>query len=91
MASIDITHLHSLPPDAAHRAVEDAIVKLGQKLGIDYRWEGDVLHFRRQGVEGNITLQPGQVHVSASLGMLFTALKGTIESELRRMLQERLP
>jgi putative polyhydroxyalkanoate system protein len=50
-----------------------------------------MLHFQRQGVDGRIALQPGQVHVDAKLGMLFSALKGTIESELRRVLQERLP
>ena len=91
MASIDITHRHSLSPEAARDAVEAAIVKLGQKLGIDYRWEGDTLHFQRQGVDGQIALAPGQVHVTAKLGLLFSALKATVESELKRLLQERLP
>lgn len=91
MASIDITHQHSLPPEAARRAVEEAVVKLGQKLGVDYRWEGDILHFQRHGVDGRITMAPGQVHVAATLGLLFSALKGTVESELMRVLRERLP
>lgn len=91
MASIDITHRHSLPPEAARRAVEEAVVKLGKKLGVDYRWEGDTLHFQRQGVDGRIAMAPGQVHVSATLGLLFSALKGTVESELMRVLRERLP
>ena len=91
MSSIDITHRHSLSPEAARRAVEEAIEKVGRKVGVDYRWEGDTLHFQRHGVDGRIALQPGAVHVSANLGLLFSAMKGTIESELRRMLQERLP
>jgi putative polyhydroxyalkanoate system protein len=91
MASIDLTHRHSLPPDAARHAVEEAIAKLGRKLGVDYRWEGDTLHFKRQGVDGRIALEPGQVHVDAQLGLLYSALKGTVESELLRVLRERLP
>lgn len=91
MASIDITHRHSLSPEAARQAVEEVVVKLGQKLGVDYRWEGDTLHFQRQGVDGRIALAPGQVHVDAKLGLLFSALKGTVESELLRVLRERLP
>ena len=91
MASIDITHRHSLPPEAARRAVEEAVVKLGQKLGVDHRWEGDTLHFQRHGVDGRITMAPGEVHVAARLGLLFSALKGTVESELQRVLRERLP
>lgn len=91
MASIDLTHRHSLPPEAARRAVEEAIGKVGRRMGVDYRWEGDTLHFQRQGVDGRIALAPGEVHVAAKLGLLFSALKGTIESELLRVLQERLP
>lgn len=91
MASIDLVHHHSLPPDAARRAVEEAVIRLGQKLGVDYRWEGDTLHFQRQGVDGHIALAPGQVRVAATLGLLFSALKGTVESELMRVLRERLP
>lgn len=91
MANIDLEHQHSLPHDQARAAVEQAIARLGQKFGIDYRWEGDTLHFLRPGVDGRIALVPGSVHVTATLGLLFSAMKGTIESELRRMLQERLP
>lgn len=91
MATIDLQHAHSLPHDQARQAVEQAIARLGQKLGIDYRWEGDTLLFARPGVDGRIALLPGAVHVTASLGMLFSAMKGTVESELRRVLQERLP
>jgi len=91
MASIDIVHRHSLSPAAARSAVEDAVAALGRKLGVDYRWEGDTVHFKRQGVDGRIALAPGQVHVDARLGLLFSALKGTVETELLRVLRERLP
>jgi putative polyhydroxyalkanoate system protein len=90
MSRIDIRHAHSLPPAAARQAVEDAVVKLGKKVGLDYRWEGETVHFIRPGVEGHIELTPGEVHVAAKLGLLFAAMKGTIESELLRLLQERL-
>ena len=90
MSRIDIRHAHSLPPAAARQAVEDAVVKLGKKVGLDYRWEGDTVHFVRPGVDGRIDLLPGQVHVTAKLGLLFAAMRGTIETELLRILKERL-
>jgi putative polyhydroxyalkanoate system protein len=90
MASIDIRHLHRLPLAQAREAVEQAIVSLGHRYGLDYRWEGDVLHFVRSGVDGRISLAPGEVHVTARLGMMLSAMKGTIESELERLLAERL-
>lgn len=89
MSGIDIRHSHSLPPAKARKAVEDVAAKLGDKFGIEHRWDGDTLHFERSGVDGRIALAPKQVHVTASLGFLLSALKGPIESEIRRVLDER--
>lgn len=90
MSTIEIRHPHALTPEQARQAVEDFAIKLGQRFGLDYRWEGDTLHFKRAGVDGRIALQPGQVLINAQLGMLFSAMKGTIEQEMRRVLAERL-
>lgn len=89
MSAIDIKHSHSLPPAKARKAVEEVAIKLGQKFGIDYRWEGDTLHFVRSGVDGRIALASKKLHVTATLGLLLSALKGPIEAEIRRVLDER--
>ena len=89
MSTIELEHLHRLPPDAARRAVEDVALRLGQRFGMDYRWEGDTLHFRRAGVDGHIALAPGRLQVRARLGLLLAAMRGPIEQELRRVLAER--
>lgn len=90
MSGIDIRHAHALPLAQARTAVEQAVATLGQRYGLDYRWEGDTLHFVRPGVDGRIALAPGEVRVTAKLGMLLSAMKGTIQSELERLLAERL-
>lgn len=89
MSSIEIRHAHSLSPAKARKAVEDTAVKLGERFGMDYRWVGDVLHFKRSGIDGQIALLPGQLHVNAKLGLLYTAMKAPIEKEIRRVLDER--
>ena len=89
MSTIDIEHAHSLDPVAARRAVEDVAIRLGQRFGMDYRWEGDTLHFRRSGVDGHIALGPGWLRVRAKLGLLLAAMRGPIEQEIRRILDER--
>jgi putative polyhydroxyalkanoate system protein len=89
MAKIDIRHDHALSAAKARAAVEEVAVKLGRKFGLDYRWEGDTLHFMRSGLDGWIEVLPRQLHVSARLGMLFSAMKGPIEAEIRRFLDER--
>lgn len=89
MSHIDIRHAHALPAQRARQAVEEVAVKLGEKFGLSYRWEGDTLHFVRSGVDGHIALGPDQLHVTAKLGFLLSALKGPIEQEIRRYLDER--
>ena len=60
-----------------------------ERFDVEYDWDGDVLNFARSGVDGRIALQPRQLHVTASLGFLLSALKGPIEAEIRRVLDEK--
>ena len=89
MSHIDIRHAHNLPHEQARRAVEEVARKLGERFGAESRWEGDTLHFRRSGVDGHIALAPRQLHVYAKLGFLLSAMKAPIETEIRRVLDER--
>ena len=89
MSDIDIRHRHSLPMPKARKAVEDIAKKLAAKFDMDYGWDGDNLYFNRSGVDGHIHLAPEQIRVTAKLGFLLSALKGTVEQEIRKVLAER--
>ena len=89
MASIDIQHPHTLAPPRARQAVQEIADKLADRFGAECHWDGDILDFTRSGIDGRIALLPGQVHVTAQLGFLLGAMKGPIEAEIRRVLDER--
>ena len=89
MSDIDIRHHHSLPLPKARKAVEDIAKKLASKFDMDYGWDGDELHFNRSGVDGRIHVGAKQIRVTAKLGFLLSALKGTVEQEIRKVLAER--
>jgi len=89
MSAIDIRHSHSLPMDQARQAIEQVAQKLSERFDVAYDWQGDTLRFSRAGVDGRIALEPSQLHVTATLGFLLSALKGPIEAEIRRVLAER--
>lgn len=89
MASIDIHHAHSLAPAKARQAVQEVADKLTERFGVDSHWDGDILHFTRAGIDGHIALAPQELHLTAQLGFLFGAMKGPIETEIRRVLGER--
>ncbi|MCC5084117.1 polyhydroxyalkanoic acid system family protein [Xanthomonas campestris pv. raphani] len=90
MSSIDIRHDHSRTPAQARAAIEDAARKLTDRYGIASHWEGDTLRIARAGVDGAINLLPQQVHVTAELGFLLSAMQPMVESEIRRLLAEKL-
>ncbi len=87
--SIDIRHSHSLSHAKARKAVEEIASKLAQRFEFDYAWDGDDMRFSRSGVDGKISLLPKELHVSAKLGFLASAFQGSIEKEIRRVLDAR--
>ena len=90
VSTIDIRHAHSMPHAKARKAVEDVAKKLAERFGMTWHWDADTLHFSRSGVDGHIALLPNELRVQAKLGLLFAAMKGTIEQEMRRAMAERL-
>ncbi len=90
MSNIDIRHDHGNTPSQARQAIEEAARKLSERFDMETRWDGDKLLFSRSGVDGAIELLPQQVHVTAQLGFLLSAMKGMVESEIQRLLAEKL-
>lgn len=89
MSHIDIRHSHSLTPARARKAIEEVAKKLSDRFDMQYQWDGDILNFNRSGVDGHIALEGEELHVTAKLGFLLSALKGPIEHEIKRVLDER--
>lgn len=90
MSSIDIHHAHALSPEAAREAIEAMAAKLTDKFSLETSWVGDALKFNGSGVKGLIELLPGQVHVAAELAFPVSMMKGMVEGEIQRVLQEKL-
>ena len=90
MSSIDVRHAHSLPDAQAREAIDQVAAKLSERFGLEANWAADVLNFRGSGVDGAIELQPGAVRVTAKLGFLLSAMKGMVETEIQRVLKEKL-
>lgn len=90
MSDIDIRQDHNLSDEQARTAIEEIARKLDARFGLHSNWSSERLEFSGSGVEGAIELLPGQVRVTATLGFLLSAMKGMAETEIRRVLSERL-
>ncbi len=90
MSTIDIRHPHSMSRAKARKAMDEFAQKLSEKFSFEYEWdEDDTLHFSRSGLDGKIALMAKELRVNAKLGFMLSAMKGPIELEIRRVLDER--
>ncbi|MFA6232069.1 MAG: polyhydroxyalkanoic acid system family protein [Rhodanobacter sp.] len=88
MPSIDIRRLHQLPIPEARAVVDKVAARMQEKFGMVGQWQGDTLNFSRSGVTGSIAVGSDVIAVKAELGMMLTPLKGMVEQEIRRKLDE---
>lgn len=90
MAKIDIQREHNKSLKDARLAVERVAERIAEKFGITHAWDGNTLDFQGSGVSGKIAIAKQTVHVTATLGLLASAFKGSIESEIHRYLDREL-
>ena len=89
MADIRIVQEHNLSPERARAAAQQVADKVATELGMECRWDGDVLRFERSGVEGALTLEGRSAALRIKLGLLMSAFGPAIEAKaadkMRRM------
>jgi len=88
MAAIDIKRTHSLEIAKAKKKIQKVADHIVEKFDVECEWDGNMLNFSRSGVDGHIKVNPKSIHVIADLGFFLSALKGPIETEIERYLDE---
>lgn len=88
MPKIDIRRPHQLSIEEARAVVDKVAARMQEKFGMQGRWQGDTLEFSRSGVSGTIAVGSDAIEVKAELGMMLSPLKGMVEQEIRRKLDE---
>ncbi|MAS40338.1 MAG: polyhydroxyalkanoic acid system protein [Porticoccaceae bacterium] len=91
MALVQICRAHRLSGAELHDRVDALAGRLVARYGGDYRWQGDLVHYRRAGgVDAEIHCGAEQLRVEVSLGPLAGFLRGTIEREINAALDRHL-
>jgi putative polyhydroxyalkanoate system protein len=86
MADIDVKRAHELGLEGARALAERMAEQLGRRFDLKGRWEGDTLRFERPGVSGSLAVTGTELRLRVTLGFLFKAMKGSIESAVVREL-----
>lgn len=90
MSRITVERSHSLGLAAAREKAEALAQRLARQYDVKYRWSGDTLEFKRSGADGQIEVAEDRVRVELKLGLLLSALGGTIRREIEETLDKHL-
>ncbi len=95
MATIDIKRTHTLGLDSAKKKAEDLAGGMKEKLGIEWRWDGDNIKFdaksgMAKGASGQVTVEATLLRVEIDLPFLLRPMKGAVESKVNEKLDRAL-
>ena len=90
MSKIIVERQHRLGREGARNKAQQLAERLAQQYDVSYHWVGDTLEFHRTGAQGSIDVDETHVRVSLKLGLLLSALSGTIKREIEENLDQQL-
>ena len=88
MAGFQIRKAHSMGKNALREAAEGLARELEDTHGVRAQWVGDSVRIRGSGIDGRLTLGEDDLLVSVELGLLASAFKEPLRSEVQRYLDE---
>jgi putative polyhydroxyalkanoate system protein len=84
MADIELQRDHALGLKKAKAAAQKVADEMAESFDMESEWEGNVLHFSRSGVTGQMTVTKTSVEMNAKLGFLLAAFKSKIEAQIEK-------
>lgn len=90
MAGFRITKPYTMPKDDVRAAAEGLAESLAREHGVRSRWDGDKVHIKGAGVDGQLSFHDGLIDVSVKLGLLASMFEGPLRKEVQRYLDEHV-
>lgn len=88
MNTINIRRPHGMTPKKARQAAERVAHELSEQFSFVYEWEGNILHFKRTGAVGRITVHKKDIELYVELNFLLGLMKSKIEREVHHYCDE---
>ena len=88
MSEIVVHRTHGMTLKQARKAAEKIATELAEEFSLNCEWNSNVLHFRRTGLSGELSVAKRDVEIRVQLGFLLMALRPKIEHEIHRYFNE---
>ncbi len=82
MADLIFKREHTLGLEGARERVQKLATEMTDSFRVKSEWQGDVLQFRRSGVNGELRVTETTIELDARLGPLLSAFKPKIQAQL---------
>ncbi|HET7362943.1 MAG TPA: polyhydroxyalkanoic acid system family protein [Burkholderiales bacterium] len=86
---IRLVRKHALSRSKA-RALAERAIHVVATYDVQTDWEGDVLRFRRPGVDGQVRFTPSQIRVEVKLGLLLRPFRSRLAAQISQQLDRLL-
>ncbi|PQZ92662.1 MULTISPECIES: polyhydroxyalkanoic acid system family protein [Pseudomonas] len=90
MARITVERAHSLGKEGARAKADKLADKLKAQYGLASSWSGDTLNLKRSGVKGAVVVGEDSLRIDVELGLLMSAMSGTVKAEIEKALDKAL-
>ncbi|RMP59856.1 hypothetical protein ALQ18_03155 [Pseudomonas marginalis pv. marginalis] len=90
MARITVERAHTLGKAGARAKAKKLASKLKERYGLEPSWSGDTLNLKRSGVKGTVLVAEDSLRIEVELGLLMSAMSGTLKSEIEKALDKTL-
>jgi len=91
MATIEMKKVHTVGKEEARKKAEELADKMREKIGIEWKWNGDSITFEAKGgaakgAKGHVDVTDREIAVYVDLPFLLRPLKGMVEGKIREKL-----
>jgi putative polyhydroxyalkanoate system protein len=88
MAKISIHQKHKLSHKKAKAAAQKVADQMAEEYDMESEWDGDVLIFRRSGVNGTLVVYEKEARLDITLGFLLSAFSSKIEEHVTKNMKK---
>ena len=91
MSSISIERDHNIGIHELTQRIEKLMLEIKSELNVVYEWDSvDTLYFKRRGAKGCIEISHDTFKLTLNLGIMFRALRSSIEKKIVKAVDENL-
>lgn len=90
MSSVQIVHRHNKSEEEVRSLLQEVEESLRTRYGVSTRWREDAVSFKRSGLSGELRMEPQCVVINLKLGVMLAMHSRKIQTELERVVADKL-